>query len=136
MNAEKSIKVLLVEDSKLLAEQLSELLAAIPFTISVGVVTTEKDAIDASIAQRPDLLILDLHLKQGTGFGVLKALSRIDNPPRVVVLTNYALPQYREQALALGADYFLDKSSDFDRLPQLIHDLGQQSSAALAHDRH
>ena len=60
MNAVKSIRVLLVEDSKLLAEQLSELLAAIPFTVSVGVVTTEKEAIDASITQRPDLLILDL----------------------------------------------------------------------------
>jgi two-component system OmpR family response regulator len=130
MNAERSIKVLLVEDSKLLAEQLSELLASIPFTTSVGVVTTEKDAIDASIAQRPDLLILDLHLKQGTGFGVLKALSHFENPPRVVVLTNYALPQYREQALALGAHYFLDKSSDFDRLPRLIHDIGRLPSKA------
>jgi two-component system, OmpR family, response regulator len=129
MNAERPLRVLLVEDSKLLAERLSELLAAIPYAISVGVVTTEKDAIDASIAHRPDLLILDLHLKQGTGFGVLKALSHFKSPPRVVVLTNYALPQYREQALALGAHHFLDKSSEFDRLPLLIKDLGQQASS-------
>lgn len=129
MNAENAIKVLLVEDSKLLAEQLLELLDSIPDAVSIGVVATESDAIAASIAQRPDLLILDLHLKQGTGFGVLKALSQQHNPPHVVVLTNYALPQYREQAIALGADYFLDKSCDFDRLPHLIKGLAQ--SAAL-----
>ena len=46
--------------------------------------------------------------------------------PVVVVLTNYALPQYREQALALGAHHFLDKSAAFDLLPDLIRDLGRQ----------
>jgi len=126
MKPDKSIRVLLVEDSHLLAEQISELLAATPHAVPIGTVTTEKEAIDASLKQRPDLLILDLHLRQGTGFGVLKALTRVANPPTVVVLTNYALPQYREQALALGADYFLDKCNDFDRLPALIEDVGKE----------
>jgi len=126
MSADKSIRVLLVEDSRLLAEQISEILETAPHTVPIGTVTTEKEAIDASLNQHPDMLILDLHLKQGTGFGVLKALAKIDNPPTVVVLTNYALPQYREQALALGADYFLDKCNDFDKLPGLIEDVGRE----------
>src|SRR5882724_8832861 len=118
-----SLRVLLVEDSQLLADQISEVLAATTCTTSIGVVSTEQEAIARSIEGHPDLLILDLHLKQGTGFGVLKALAGLSQRPTVVVLTNYALPQYRERALALGANHFLDKSSDFDLLPDLIQDI-------------
>jgi two-component system OmpR family response regulator len=120
------MRVLLVEDSELLADQISELLAATPCTTSVGVVQTEMEAIAASAEREPDLLILDLHLKQGTGFGVLKALARFAKRPTVVVLTNYALPQYREQALALGAHHFLDKSADFGLLCDLLQDISRQ----------
>jgi CheY-like chemotaxis protein len=129
MSADSSLlRVLLVEDSKLLADQISELLAGTECT-SLGVVATEQEAIAASNAQAPDLVILDLHLKQGTGFGVLKAVARLPKQPQVVVLTNYALPQYREQALALGAHHFLDKSADFDLLPELIQDISRQLNA-------
>jgi DNA-binding NarL/FixJ family response regulator len=123
-----SLRVLLVEDSEWLADQISELLAETACTTPIGVVATEQDAIAQSIENNPDLLILDLHLKQGTGFGVLKALSGLAKRPIVVVLTNYALPQYRERALALGANHFLDKSSDFGLLPELIQDISQQRS--------
>jgi len=121
-----SLRVLLVEDSQLLADQISEVLAATTCTTSIGVVSTEQEAIARSIEGHPDLLILDLHLKRGTGFGVLKALAGLSQRPTVVVLTNYALPQYRERALALGANHFLDKSSDFDLLPDLIQDINEQ----------
>lgn len=123
------LKVLLVEDSPLLADQISELLASTSVAQPVGVAATERDAIDLNAKHNPDLLILDLHLRQGTGFGVLRALSHDANKPTVVVLTNYALPQYRQQALALGANHFLDKSADFDLLPSLIVDISKQMSA-------
>ncbi len=117
------MRVLLVEDSRLLAEHLLEQLKSIPWVEALGVVDTEKDAVDAVLAQLPDLIILDLHLKQGTGFGVLAALAKMSNAPTAIVLTNYDLPQYRERATILGAKYFLDKSNEFDRLPAIIGDL-------------
>ena len=43
-------------------------------------------------------MILDLQLAKGTGFGVLSQLR--DKRPVTVVLTNYALPEYRRRALA------------------------------------
>jgi two-component system OmpR family response regulator len=117
------MRILLVEDSRLLAQHLIEQLAAIPSVEALGVVETEQDAIASIAGKNPDLIVLDLHLKQGTGFGVLSALSKLGKPPIAVVLTNYALPQYRERANALGARYFLDKSNEFDRLPTIIRDL-------------
>jgi CheY-like chemotaxis protein len=47
----------------------------------------------------------------------------LEKYPSVIVLTNYALPQYRTQARTLGAQYFLDKASEFDRLPEVIQEI-------------
>jgi hypothetical protein len=41
------------------------------------------------------------------------------NPVRVV-LTNYAIPNYREYAELLGADYFLDKVKDIESLCEVV----------------
>jgi DNA-binding NarL/FixJ family response regulator len=117
------MRILLVEDSRLLAQHLIEQLAAIPSVETLGVADTEQQAIASIADKHPDLVVLDLHLQQGTGFGVLAAVAKLDKRPVTIVLTNYALPQYRERANALGARYFLDKSNEFERLPVIIRDL-------------
>jgi CheY-like chemotaxis protein len=73
-----------------------------------------------------DVLILDLQLKVGTGFGVLEAIGA--NRPVTIVMTNYALPQYRERARQLGVDYFLNKENDFERLPEIVSGLRAAAS--------
>ena len=123
------MRVLLVEDSPLLSGRLLEQLAGVPAVEPLDVVATEAAAVAAIATQHPELVILDLHLKQGTGFGVLAAVAQMPKPPVAIVLTNYALPQYRERAHALGARYFLDKSYEFDRLPAIIAELSQGSAA-------
>lgn len=127
-----NMRVLLVEDSRLLSAHLLEQLKAIPRVEPLGVVDTEKDAIDTITAKTPDVIVLDLHLRQGTGFGVLTALSKMKKAPISIVLTNYDLPQYRDRATTLGARYFLDKSNEFDRLPGIIGELIADTGAAAA----
>jgi len=117
---EKSVKVLLVEDSAVLAEVLSGALAEIPEVELVGVVDSEAEAFKIIAGGRVDLLFLDLQLKQGTGFGILRSLATMHPAPRSVVLTNHDLPEYHAAAMALGATYFLDKARDFHRLPEIV----------------
>lgn len=127
--ADTDLRVLLVEDSQLLAERLLELMSDIAGVSSVGSVTTESDAIRAVMAQKPDAILLDLRLKEGTGFGVMRYLNAMHSRPAVVVITNYALPQYRHQAEALGARYFLDKTQEFDRIPEILEQLREEHFA-------
>jgi two-component system OmpR family response regulator len=117
---EKSVKVLLVEDSAVLTEILSEALVQIPEVDLVGVVDSEAEALRVIARDRVDLIFLDLQLKQGTGFGLLRALADMHPAPRSVVLTNHDLPEYQTAAMALGATYFLDKARDFQRLPEIV----------------
>jgi DNA-binding NarL/FixJ family response regulator len=123
--AMRDLRVLLVEDSKVLAERIGELISLIDGVNLIG--TTDAEAVAVSVASREsiDVIVLDLHLKQGTGFGVLRALSASGKRPAIIVLTNYDLPEYKTAALALGATHFLDKARDYDRLPQLIEEVGR-----------
>lgn len=109
--------VLLVEDSPRIAERLSELLQEHGARV-LAVVDNEQSALRVLRETRVDLLILDLQLKVGTGFGVLEALGA--KRPPTIVMTNYALPQYQERARHFGVEHFLNKSRDFERLPGIV----------------
>jgi two-component system OmpR family response regulator len=121
----RNLSVLLVEDSRVLAERLREALLAVPGVQLAGTVDSESEAVAALQRQPVDVVLLDLHLRQGTGFGVLRAIpsDRVKKTV-VIVLTNYDLAEYRRAAAALGARHFLDKLRDFDRLPTLLQQIG------------
>ncbi len=120
MSAHPRLRVLLVEDSALLATRLSELIRRLPDVDLDDVVATETDAVERIKAVAPDVIILDLHLRTGTGFGVLRALARRASRPKVVILTNFGLPEYRREAEQFGVEAFLDKSRDYFRIPTLL----------------
>ena len=127
----RSISVLLVEDSRVLAERLRETLLSVPGVQLAASVDCEADAIAALHGQPVDVVVLDLHLRQGTGFGVLRSIP-VDQAKKVVVivLTNYDLAEYRRAAAALGATHFLDELRDLDRLPYLLQQIGAENAAA------
>jgi DNA-binding NarL/FixJ family response regulator len=132
----RNLSVLLVEDSRVLAERLRETLLSVPGVQLTGTVDSEADAVAALQRQPVDVVLLDLHLRQGTGFGVLRAIpSDQVKKTVVIVLTNYDLAEYRRAAAALGAKHFLDKLRDFDRLPILLQQIGAEIPDAPDDDK-
>lgn len=117
-----TLRVLLVEDSRVLAERLRESLDTLENVEVVGLVADEAAAVAAVREQRPDVIILDLQLKEGTGFGVMQRLGEMR--PVIIVFTNYMLPEYQRIASSLGVQHFLNKSMDYERLPQLLQEIG------------
>jgi DNA-binding NarL/FixJ family response regulator len=93
----------------------------------VHVSQDEPDAIKAAREYDADVMILDLQLRDGTGFGVLQALG--DERPTTIIMTNYAQPQYRAKAKALGIEFFLDKSQDFERLAEILVTIDRDRTA-------
>ena len=118
------VRVLLVEDSAVLAARITELIRRLPGVDLVGAVTTEAEALESIETTTPDVVILDLHLRLGSGFGVLRSLPRrAVQRPKVIVLTGFDLPEYRRQAEVFGVEAFLNKSRDYHRLPGLLSGL-------------
>jgi DNA-binding NarL/FixJ family response regulator len=124
-----NLRVLVVEDSQRVTDRLRELLDQIPRVETVATAQSEEEAISCLRETSPDVVILDLHLRVGTGFGVLRSLQLAATRPIVVVLTNFALPQYRSKAEALGVRYFLDKAREYDRLPAILRDIAASADA-------
>jgi DNA-binding NarL/FixJ family response regulator len=130
MNPATPVRVVLVEDSPLLRERLSESLV-VPGRIEiVAQVDGEAAALDRLRAIQWDAVVLDLQLRQGTGIGLLRALQTIRPAGGVViVLTNYAIPRLRERSLALGADHFFEKARDFNRVRDVLEGLAVARAA-------
>jgi len=124
------LRVLLVEDSIVLQERLRELLEFIPGVAVIDTAVSESAAVEVVRSRPVDAMILDLRLKQGTGFGVLRALAKLPHRAVAIVLTNYALPQYRREAMALGVRYFLDKSCEFDQLASVLREVADARKSA------
>ena len=124
-----ALRVYVVEDSALVFERLRESLQEIGAEI-IGNADDAASAIAAIDALRPDVVVIDIALREGTGLHVLKEIDELpeeDRPVRVV-LTNFNRQWYRDAAKRLGADYFFDKSCE---TPQMIDVVRSMSSARL-----
>ena len=113
-------KVFLVEDSLPVRERLSALLTAGGTNEIVGTAAGAREAIAAILAARPDAVVLDLNLAQGSGFDVLRAVR--DAAPEIdfYMLSNFASEPYRRHAASLGARGFFDKTSEFERVREIL----------------
>jgi DNA-binding NarL/FixJ family response regulator len=114
-----ALKVVLIEDSLPQRDTLGAMLGELSGVEVVGGADDEQSALELLQRQRPDLAIVDLKLRAGSGIGVLRAL--LGNPdrfgrPRAVVYSNHGQLLIRERCLALGADRFFDKATDTDQL--------------------
>ena len=123
MTNARSTNVFIVDDSAAIRSRLSEILAGVPNVAIVGEAESASQAISGILRTQPDSVLLDLNLMGSTGIDVMRAV--LPQAPQVVfvVLTNHAEPQYRQASTKAGASYFLDKSVDFARVPQVIAEI-------------
>jgi DNA-binding NarL/FixJ family response regulator len=121
-------KIFLVEDSPLVLGRLIDLLA-LPNTRVVGYAARADEAIRGILSTRPDVVVMDLKLAQGTGFDVLIEVHSQAPGIAFYMLSNFASEPYRRQAERLGACGFFDKTSDFER----VRDVVAQRAANLTH---
>ena len=114
------MRVFIVEDSELIQEILAEELTRIQGVELCGTAYNAQDAIRLILENKPDLVILDIVLHNGNGFEVLKRIRDEGSLSIVMVLTNHAYPYYRLKSNELGAEYFFDKSIEFEEALEAI----------------
>jgi DNA-binding NarL/FixJ family response regulator len=118
------LQVYIVEDSPIVERLLAAEVVEAGAEVS-GCSADAETAIGDVFALEPDLVLIDIDLKSGTGFDVLRVLQEQSLAPNAikVVLTNYANPEYEDLSTKLGADVFFDKSSETPEVLALISDL-------------
>ena len=113
-----TLRTYIVEDSPVIRENLVATLEELAPVTVVGCAEDEETAVRwlRDPANRCDLSIIDIFLKQGSGLGVLHTLRNVAKGRKLVVLSNFATPDMRAKCLALGADRVFDKSNEIDAL--------------------
>ena len=115
-----AMHLFIVEDSIPVRERLVRTLEGLENLDIVGTAEDVAPAIAGLTGASPDALILDLQLPSGSGLEVLKAIRQRLPRLRVIVMTNFAAEPYRKAAMAAGAEIFLDKSADFQRVRDIL----------------
>ena len=133
MSVIRNIKVFIADDSIVLRERLLEMLRDIPGVEVLGCAEDGLHAINSIRSLKPDAVVLDIQMPRGTGLDVLKNIKRERGGPTVVVFTNFPYPQYRKRALEFGADFFFDKTTEFEKLRDLFGQLTGNLEPQEAH---
>jgi len=126
------MKVLIVDDSPIVRERLVDLLSELTGVELVGQAEDGMQGFEQVVKLKPDVAIVDVRMPRRTGLDLLRYVSKNPDAPRVIVLTNYPTPENREKCFDLGADFFFDKSSEIEKVVDVLKDL-QQGLRTLRH---
>jgi len=117
------MKVVIADDSEAFAQRLVQALSEIGGVKIVARARTGTEALQAVCSLRPEVVILDIRMPEGSGIEVLESLKRMKITPVIIVLTNFAFAQYRKRCLQLGARFFFDKSGEFAKVGEVLREL-------------
>jgi len=124
----KKMRVFITDDSKLVVERLHDLLKDVSGVEVVGEAGDPLEAVLSIGQTKPDAVILDLQMPGGSGLDMLQAIRQRQPGVQVLICTNFPYPQYRDECIAAGANYFLDKSADFEKIPAIFRELMKGAS--------
>ncbi|MFM0669830.1 response regulator [Paraburkholderia sediminicola] len=125
----QALRVFLVEDTIPIRRRMAARFGAIDGVEIVGE-AEESDAALAGIdATRTDVVVVDFRLTGGTGMELLQSLARGTSTVITIVLTNHSSAAFRQACRTAGAQYFFDKTSEFDLACNTIKRIAHERSA-------
>ncbi|HRE39753.1 MAG TPA: response regulator [Ignavibacteria bacterium] len=116
------MNIFLVEDSIYIRDRMKKLLRQIPDAEIKGFFDDSKTAFEEVQKSQPDIIIIDIFLKVGSGLDLITKVKSIYPDIIVIVFTNYAIPFFEKKCKDAGVNYFLDKSEDFDKVFDIVNE--------------
>ncbi len=127
MSIPLQLRVITVDDSELIADRLKCMLEEIESVSILGNATNIAGALVLIGESRPHVMILDINLKEdaplGTGMSLISPLRKSYPHLYIIMLTNLSAEYYKTKCIELGADYFLDKTHDFEKIPSILAEI-------------
>ena len=105
------MKIMIVDDSKLLQTRLINALRKVDEYMSISQASSCKEATVMFSLTGPDTVILDIALPDGSGINLLQRFKKEAPAVHIIMLTNYPTDEFKKNCMELGADYFFDKSN-------------------------
>lgn len=115
------LKILIVDDSIVIRERLRSMLSDLRNVGAIAEAANYTEAMMAIATADPDIIILDINMPEKNGLDVLFETKLLQHPPLVIMLSNYSDSYYRDLCEKKGADYFFDKSTEFEKVPDVLN---------------
>jgi DNA-binding NarL/FixJ family response regulator len=124
IDAMKSVNVLIMDDAVVVRKLISALLSEIENVQMIFQAGDAVSAVQLFVEHKPQIAILDIKVPGGdgmkNGIDVLRMVKKASPNATVIMLTNHANARYSVECKQAGADFFFDKSTEFDRLPAAV----------------
>lgn len=127
------LRILTVDDERLALRRLKLLLQSISLVDHLHEANSCAEALAAVEALAPDVILLDIAMRDGDGFDVIEALAKKPNPPIVIFVT--AFDHYAIRAFESAVADYLLKPVERERLSAALSRARQQIMAATAEQR-
>ncbi|MBC8052356.1 MAG: response regulator transcription factor [Sphingobacteriaceae bacterium] len=119
------LKVFIVDDSVLVVNRLRLMFNDCKNIEFAGSATNISMALTGIKESMPGVILLDIHLKddgpKANGTDLLILLRKTYPSMLLIMFSNLSTPHYKQKCMDLGADYFLDKSNEFDQIPEILN---------------
>lgn len=126
----KQVTVLVMDDAAVVRSLLAAMLTEIDSVEHVIQAEDAASALHLVDQHKPDIAILDIKVPGAgltqNGIDVLRKVKQVHPTTKVIMLTNHATERYRRECQKAGADYFFDKSSEFEQLLDRVAAYGNQ----------
>lgn len=127
------LRVLAVDDEVLALRRLRLLLQAMPYVEQVGEADGVRDALAKIESLAPDVLLLDIRMRDGSGFDLVQALARRPAAPAIIFVS--AFNRFAVRAFETKAVDYLLKPIERERLGQALERARERRGAADAVQR-
>ena len=138
-NLHQKLQVFLADDSALMCQHLVTMFAERGGIDVVGQAKEAPAAASLICDLKPDVVALDINIIGGSGFDVLhhirRELPQFQQSPVVIMLSNHSHEFYRRKAVTAGANFFFDKSTEFEKMRNLMANLACHSPPIRNHFR-
>lgn len=123
MRYTRPVKVFIADGSREVLERLASAVGEVEGVEVVGTADNALETIRLVRNLRPDVVVMDVYMRDGDGLSVPRALRKGVPAPLFVAYTNSADGLYRRRSMEAGADFFFDKSTEFKKLVGLLEEL-------------
>src|SRR5882724_4055115 len=120
MHHRHKLKVLIVEDSKIIASRIKNMIRDDKNITVVGEAKDHGEAMNLMESKTPHVVLLDFKLPGIGGVDVLKEIKQKYISTKVIMVTGHYEPCYRKVCKKAGADFFFDKATEFEKIPGVL----------------
>lgn len=116
----KKLSVLIVDDNENFVRRMVDILGEVQSVCSIQTAANYNEAFRMLDNKTHDVVLLDISMPGKSGINLLQTMQELNWNCEVIMITNNSVTYYKELCKKMGVRYFLDKTSEFDRVPDIL----------------